>query len=226
MNTKLFTRIIAIAASSALLFGCTVNMGFNPNMTVGSGKIVTEPREVSGIKTVVVAGSGKLLVEHGDEESLTVTADDNILPLLTSNVVGGKLTLGARPGSSYSTRSDVVYKLTVKTLNGVTVSGSANAFANGVKAESFDVVLSGSGNLTASGSAVEQDITVSGSGNFDGEKLLGQMVNVKVNGSGNATVNVSDALNASASGSGNITFLGNPDTVNQKTSGSGKIARR
>ena len=226
MNTKLFARFLVLIASSALLFGCTVNFGSNPNTTVGSGKVVTESRTISGVNAVVATGSGTLVVEQGDVESLTITADDNILPLLTSTVLGGKLTLGTRPNSSFSTRSDIVYKVTVKTLNEVGISGSANGTVTGVKADTFKVVLTGSGNLTASGSAAAQDIMTSGSGNFHGDALTGAKVNAKTSGSGNITVNVSEELNANTSGSGNVYYMGNPTTVNPTSSGSGNVTRK
>jgi hypothetical protein len=226
MNTRLITRITALIASSTLLFGCTVNLGNNPNMTIGSGKIVTESRTISGVNAVVATGSGKLILEQGDVDSLTITADDNILPLLTSTVLGGKLTLGMRPGSSYSTRSDIVYKVTVKTLNEVGISGSANGTVTNVRTDSFKVVLSGSGNLTASGSAATQDIVATGSSSFHGDELTGAKVNAKVSGSGSITVNVSEELNASTSGSGNIYYTGNPTMVNPNSSGSGKVMRK
>jgi hypothetical protein len=226
MNTKFIARFTALLASSTLLFGCTVNLGNSPNMTIGSGKVVTESRTISGVNAVVATGSGRLIVEQGDVDSLTITADDNILPLLTSTVLGGKLTLGMRQGSSFSTRSDIVYKVTVKTLNEVGISGSANGILTNVKTDSFKVVLSGSGNLTASGSAATQDIVTSGSGNFNGDALTGAKVNARTSGSGNITVNASEELNASTSGSGNIYYKGNPSTVNPNSSGSGKVMRK
>ncbi|MGB5817698.1 MAG: hypothetical protein WBI27_21110, partial [Thermoanaerobaculia bacterium] len=52
-------------------------------IVVGSGVTVTETRAVSGISGVSISGVGLLIIEQTGSESLTVTAEENILPLLT-----------------------------------------------------------------------------------------------------------------------------------------------
>ena len=79
------------------LIGCSVILGgcmFNG--IPGSGKIVTEPRTVSGFSTVSLSGNGQVLVEQTGTESLTVTTDDNLLPYVKADVHGGTLELGTK----------------------------------------------------------------------------------------------------------------------------------
>ena len=45
----------------------------------GSGDVISESREVSDFNRVVFGGVGELQLTQGDQESLTVTADDNLL---------------------------------------------------------------------------------------------------------------------------------------------------
>ncbi len=59
----------------------------------GSGNVVTETRQVSGFNRIDLAGSGEVTIQQGDAESLTIEADDNVLPRLTSEVSNSTLKL-------------------------------------------------------------------------------------------------------------------------------------
>jgi hypothetical protein len=50
----------------------------------GSGNLQTETRTVRGFNEVELRDEGTLVIEQGAAESLTIAAEDNILPLLTS----------------------------------------------------------------------------------------------------------------------------------------------
>src|SRR3954452_19692731 len=63
----------------------------------GSGNLRTETRSVSGFTAVDLSEQGHLVIEQNGTEGLTITAEDNILPLLTSNVSGDRLVLGTKP---------------------------------------------------------------------------------------------------------------------------------
>jgi len=46
---------------------------------IGSGYIVSEDRNVSGVTAVRLMTSGDLTIEQGNQESPTIEADDNLL---------------------------------------------------------------------------------------------------------------------------------------------------
>jgi hypothetical protein len=79
--------VFLILVPSMLLAGCMF-----PEVQ-GSGNVVSETRTVSGFNSVELSGDGKLEIEQTGTESLTVTADDNILKLLKSEVSAGRLVL-------------------------------------------------------------------------------------------------------------------------------------
>lgn len=214
------------------------------NMVTGSGNVKSESRDVSGFSEVALLGSGSLSIEQTGTESLTIEADDNVLPLIQSTVSGGRLTIGPKENTSITNIKTLNYKLTVKDLNALDLSGSGNVTAPkinsdamslkisgsgnisiGVTANSLGTTVSGSGEVTVSGKAARQQLTISGSGNYKAGDLESKEATVKVSGSGNATLKVSDALDATISGSGNIEYTGNP-TVTQNVSGSGRVTKR
>ena len=189
----------------------------------GSGIVVTDSRTVSDFDEIVLSGSGEVLVDVNGTESLIVTADDNIMPLLTTEVHNGRLELGTR--SSISPTVAIVYKISAAALSGVSIEGSGSITATGVTADSFDAEISGSGQIKVAGTADELIVDISGSGRFEGEDLVAATGTADVSGSGHAIVNVSDNLDADVSGSGTVEYIGDPD-LNSAISGSGDIKRR
>ena len=207
----------AMLVGILLLAACTI--------VRGSGNLKTETRTVSGFAAVDLSGSGHLTIEQTGAESLTIEAEDNILPLLTSDVSNGTLRLGERDNSNILTTKTINYRLTVRDLNDLTVSGSGDVTALNMTVSKFTISLSGSGSITLGGTADSQAVTISGSGRYDAAKLASKSVTIDISGSGTAVVMPSDTLDATISGSGLLEYIGNP-TVKQNISGSGKISKR
>jgi hypothetical protein len=209
----------------------------------GSGDMNTESRQVSGFTKIELRGTGTLTVEVTGTESLTIQAEDNLMPLLTSEVEEGRLILGTT--EPVSPTQEIVYTVTVANLEAVSVSGSGALNASGIEAPAFEIIVSGSGTvsvdqLTAgelvvtmsgsgevdvSGTADLLGLVVSGSGNYLGERMEATTAEVEVSGSGDAVVDVTDQLEARVSGSGRIEYLGDP-TVDSSITGSGEIEQR
>lgn len=191
----------------------------------GSGQVATENRQVSGFTKIDLSGTGEVTIEQGGAESLTVEADDNVLPALTSKVSDSTLKLDKKPGTTLRTKNPIRYRVTVKELTGLEISGSGSVHAQGMTLQTLRVDMSGSGTVDLSGSAVEQDIQVSGSGRYDAADLPSQKVTAKISGSGQVALAVSRELKIDISGSGMVTYSGDP-SVQQDVSGSGRVIKK
>ena len=242
MFTRSRIALGALVASSLLFAGCRVNPFGG---VVGSGNVKTETREVSNFTSVELNGSAELEITQGNTESLEVEADDNLLPLLTSEVRNGRLILGAKPNTSFRTFRRMVFRLTARNLNEIVASGSGSVTVRSFEAEDLslrltgsgsidiaslsaravNVVASGSGSVSLNGSADSQDVSVTGSGSYGADRFATQNATVTVSGSGSASVNVSGQLDATVTGSGSISYSGNP-TVRKTVSGSGSVSGR
>jgi hypothetical protein len=187
--------------------------------------VTTETRKVSGFREVNLAGSGQLTLEQNGTESLTITADDNLLPYLTSDVSGNRLTLGTKEHTGVSPSKDIVYKLTVKDLNQITVAGSGTADAKGIHTDQLKVVVAGSGSFTATGTADQQDIMIAGSGDYHGANVKSKGVTISIMGSGSADLDASDKLSATIMGSGDIKYTGSA-IVSKNILGSGSVVKQ
>jgi hypothetical protein len=210
----------------------------------GSGNVTSESRNVSDFSEVELQGIGNLTVQQTGSESLTIEAEDNIIPYLKTEVENNRLTLYLENDDSVRTTKPINYKLTVKDLSDlkltgsgtinvenintndlkITTTGSGNVNAN-IETKNLEVALSGSGDAKMVGKTDSQDINISGSSSYQAENLQSKETKVDIRGSGSATLNVSDALDARIAGSGLVEYTGNP-TVSRQISGSGELRKR
>lgn len=188
----------------------------------GSGRIVAEERPVTGFNVIELTGSGEVVITQTGTESLKVSADDNVLPLLTSEVRGQRLILGTKP-RILLTNATIRYDVTVADLSALALTGSGNITLEKVEGDRLDVQFTGSGKIVASGNVQTLMLDLSGSGEFDGEQLTSQQAQTAVSGSGDVVVNAQETLAVDISGSGNVEYVGNPQ-VTSDISGSGSVA--
>jgi len=182
----------------------------------GSGNVITESREVSGFNEIVLEGSGRVEVAITGSESLTIEAEDNIMPLLETEVRDGRLVLGNE--RSYSATVDVVYTITAATLEGVQIDGSGAVITTGIDGTDFRADISGSGAVDVEGTLSGLlSVSISGSGDFDGDSLAAPNGRVDVSGSGHAVVNVTDTLEVDLSGSGDVEYIGTPSDQREES---------
>lgn len=204
---------------SSLLAGCGL---LRTEVVTGSGNVASEARTVDDFTAVELAGSGDVIIAFGPAASLTIEADDNVLPYLTSEVRGDRLVLGTRLNVNLVTANPIRYFVTVRELSAVTLPGSGTINIESMMANDVDFSLPGSGTILASGTADAVDVTMAGSGNVDLGDLRAATGSVRLSGSGNVTVWVTDQLQADLSGSGNILYYGQP-ALDEDIPGSGDI---
>jgi putative autotransporter adhesin-like protein len=187
--------------------------------------VTSESRNLSGFDEIELQGVGNLSIQQTGSESLTVEAEEDVLPKIRTEVENNRLILGPEPNTSIQTTQPINYELTVRDLNALNISGSGSVNAEDISTDELAVTISGAGDVKISGNVDSQDIDISGSGNYQAEGLESKEVKVDVGGSGSAVVNVSDELDAIVSGIGSVEYIGDP-TVNQDVSGVGAVRKR
>ncbi|TAF99588.1 MAG: DUF2807 domain-containing protein [Betaproteobacteria bacterium] len=218
--------------------------GFGGKTIVGSGKAVTEPRITPPFNAISIKGAADVAIRQSNKNAVEVFADDNIAPLITTEVQGQTLVIGFKEKTSVRTKTKLVVRVDVATLTAIGISGSGDVTADLLKLESLDVNISGSGDVrlndltaanlnvsisgsgdfTAAGSATKQRYAIAGSGDIRSSKLQGTDVTVSIAGSGDASVWATGTLTGSVLGSGDIRYTGNA-TLNKSVLGSGSISK-
>ncbi len=224
----------------AYLFALVVGISFQ---SVAQKK---EIRKVSDFSQVSVGGGifDVTLTQCDKEEVVLESKEDDLKKILTE-VTDNRLKVYI--DKKYSKRSNNIRaKIHVycKDLEVVESSGITKIYSqNKIETNKMDISCSGSGNITLdintkklsvslsgsgkaelTGNADENNIKISGSANIQALKLTTKETNISISGSGNASVNVSEAIEAKVSGSGNIRYTGTPDREKVKVSGSGNVS--
>jgi hypothetical protein len=231
-------RILTALALSAGLTLTACSAG------IDAGPARTEERDVAGATAVVLATAGDLSIRQGETAGLTVTAGENVLDQLTSDVRDGVLELEATRARVLGL-GDIRYELVLPEIHAVTVTGSGDVEADvgtrpelglqtsgsgsitfrDIAVEDLTVEVTGSGSVRVDGRATTQRATITGSGDYAAEDLASDVATVAVSGSGSADVDVETTLDARVSGSGDITYDGDA-RVSSEVSGSGSVSRR
>lgn len=236
--------VIVLLIVSLVLAGCgSISFGDLGNRVVGSGNVIKDTRPVSGFTSIALTCAGDVQLTQGDTDSLVIEAEDNIVPLLVSEVQGTQLVLKTKFNTSYTTTRGVHFIITVKDLSEIRSSASGNVDAGEIHTGAFNLVLNGSGDVTLAGlqassltveltgsgsadfrggSADQVTANLHGSGDFTAANLASQTAQVTVTGSGSATVWAKTTLSATLNGSGDLKYYGSP-AVNQNVTGSGRV---
>lgn len=209
----------------------------------GSGHIQTEKRDVRQFDGVLASGSMDIEITNGDNVSVEVEADDNILQYIITEVNDGLLDVHFKPYTSFNNVHVKVY-VTAPVLKRLFVKGSGNITSKNtiqntrsidtdisgsgdinvtVDAPDVKADISGSGNLSLQGHCKNFDGTISGSGDLKCKNLLSENTTVNIYGSGTAHVFSSVQLKGSIAGSGDIYYGGNPSSTQVNKAGSGSI---
>ena len=221
-------RMVGIALA-VFLSGCLVDIDFDGNSDGdrdrirGSGIEATTARSVAGFNEVSISGVGRLLIEAGDVESLTITADDNVLTHLRSEVDDGRLFLGPEDGVSFENIREIVYRLTVLNLDAIQASGVVQVIGRDLVSDAFVANVSGVSSIDLTGEAPVLDVFVSGVSNFWGRDFLTLDTHVVSSGVAYVEVNVRDRLDVKASGVSTIRYLGHP-FVSADVSGASSVS--
>jgi hypothetical protein len=220
-------QVTALSSTVGLILVVALNLGCvrwdNQNQVQGSGVAKTEQRDVEKFDQLSIMGGMDAVVTIGDQQSVTIEADDNVLPIIETKVEDGKLIV--EPTQGYNSKTTVKLTITVPQLKGVAVNGSGDVDVDGLNgAASFAVAINGSGDVTAKGTADSVSVAVRGSGNVELKDLRAKNGKVAVAGSGDVTVNASDALDVSVAGSGDVKYVGSPK-VTQSIAGSGSVRK-
>jgi hypothetical protein len=217
--------------------------GFSGAPVRGSGAQIEETRALSGYSALVLNAPIDVTLKVGSTERVTLRADDNILPLLETKVVEGRLEIGTRSGVSFSTRHPPKATVEFKQRNAIRMKGAGEVRADLIKAsvpelvvggsgdvtidrvevDVLGILVAGSGDLVARGRATRVGVVVDGSGDVDVAGVEAREAAVRVRGSGDVKVDAAERLEVDVSGSGEVRYRGLPQ-VKKKVRGSGSVA--
>ena len=232
-------RVIALVFLALLLINCSKNQ-----VVVGSNNIITQEKQLSAYDRIEVLGSYDVIFTDGEVGKIKINAPDNILPLIQTEVSDGLLRIGTGKGRYKVKEPIIIYVPVDSRLKQVDIKGSADIYTEknletktlnvgiygsgdarlAVDVFSLALEVVGAGDIRVSGRAKDLSIDISGSGDVEVPNLKAEKAVININGSGDVSAYVTENVDISIAGSGDVTIKGNPKKVKRIINGSGRVS--
>lgn len=220
--------VAGVSLANMFSFGRASSSLFNFSMNFrgerGSGNVTSEKRDLSGFKSVDVGGVYQVEITAQKEFGVEVLADNNLLPLIKTEVDGDTLRIDTTRRISPS--SPVRIRISAPDIENLQVSGVANVTVNDLKNTSFAIDSSGASKITVTGETANLTIDVSGAAKIDAENLKAENASVDSSGASKINVNVSGELRTDLSGASKVVYTGAPTNVVTKRSGASSVSQK
>lgn len=187
--------------------------------TTGEGSVMSETRDAGPFTRIEVSGGiSGVTVQIGQSASVEVRAQENILPLIRTEVEGDTLVITGT-GQGFTSSQGIEVVVVTPTLTEISMNGGSQGQIEGIDAASLNIELDGGSQLTVTGVASTVGLEASGGSTADLEDLSASAVTLDVSGGSSATVQASDEVSGSASGESQVTVLGDAQVNVEVSSG-------
>lgn len=223
----IFLGVLAVGfvAASASSFG-KLDTGdlfhFNFGGVHGSGNVITQTRELSNFHAIEVSNAIQVDVIAQKDFSVAVETDDNIAPLIRTEVSGGVLRISC--AKHVSTSGPIRVRVSAPDIDNVEVSGASTVAVANIKNTALSVDVSGASKVKVDGETTQLRAEASGASKVDAQNLTAENGTVSTSGASGANVNVTGTLKADASGASHINYSGSPKDIQKKASGASSVS--
>jgi hypothetical protein len=193
------------------------------NQVRGSGNRQREERQVASFTSIDTNGAFDITVVSQKQHTLEIEGDDNVLPMIATDVLGNVLHIRNR--SSYSVSQPVKITISVPNLEAVTSNGAGRLRITDLKNDRFELDINGAPAIEASGETKFLKIKANGAGNIDTHRLRATRADVNSNGVSQIDLYAREQLDVVVSGPSNVTYEGDP-VVNKTINGPGTIQKK
>lgn len=217
MMRKLALLIVIIPL---LTTGCHFNIH---DGVAGSGKRAMQKRDVPSFNAISTQGAFDIDVVCQKPVDLVIEGDDNILPLVTTEVNNNILYI--KSTQNYSVHEPITLKISVPDIGGLTVSGAGKIDISGIKNDKLEIDANGAPSIRVAGDTKVVDIDTSGAAKIDTHKLHAARAVVDSKGVSKVDLAASEQLDVTVSGPSHITYEGNP-VVKKTVHGPGSVEKK
>jgi hypothetical protein len=212
-------KILLIILLISLVSGCNrIHDGI-----VGSGKLQKQKRDVGSFNSISTEGAFNLQIVCQKPHSLEIEGDDNVLPLVSTEVSNNVLHIKSL--RSYSVSEPITLRISVPDLEGISASGAGKLEVSGIKNEKFVIDASGAPTIKAAGETKVLNVDASGAGKIDTHKLRAARVVVESKGVSKVEVYAAEQLDVTVSGPSSVIYEGDA-VVNKTVNGPGSVEKK
>lgn len=227
-RTSGFSPLLLALACILPATGCSIRIGgwkLGSSAIQGNGIVATEERVIDEFDSVDVSGALQIELSLGSDPTLSITADENLLEIIDTQVVDGKLIVTST--DSYSSSNPVVIKAGSIHLKKYAGSGATKGIVQVLEEDELAIDLSGASSLTlSSGSVSKLSVDVSGASTVNAPELLVQEAKVEASGASTVILQPIEQLSARASGASTVRYVGQPNILSKDESGAASVSAK
>jgi hypothetical protein len=210
----------------------------------GSGHQATENRKVSDFNRIDISGDFKIILKQDSSLALNITADDNLLKSIKTEVSGNKLYISTG-NKSICNAGPMTVTIGVHNVNLIKSSGAVELTTAGklvtkdlhfdlsgasqinmeLNAANVNTEGSGSTDITLKGQASAHTIDLSGGGKIHAFDFVVGDYKIETSGASDLEINVLRTLSINSSGASSIKYKGNPTSINNDKSGISSLTK-
>jgi hypothetical protein len=215
----------------------------NINCVHGSGNQKSEDRKAGDFSRISISGGFKVILKQDSSMTLKITADDNLLKYVKTEVRGKMLHIYTK--RNFCNSGEMTINIGVRNLDEIRASGAVEVESDGkfntkdlqfklsgatkvtMDLNAANVTTSGSGvtELNLKGQATSHNIELSGSGKvYALDFIVGSCI-IQTSGVGHCEVNVLNSLAVHSSGASEVKYRGNPSNITNDKSGASSVEK-
>jgi hypothetical protein len=211
-------QLLLIAAISLTLAGCHWQ-GIR-----GNGHIVTDQRTIEDFAELHTNGGAFDIEWRSGSPSLSITTDDNLLAYIEARKIDNHLELRTREHLRPTHHTKVL--VSSSTRSGARLKGASDLIVHALSGPKFAVQSTGAADVKLDGAVDELLADMTGASDLNAKALQARIVQISTTGAADAIVNATETLRVAISGAGDVTYFGNPKTVEKHVTGAGSIRHK
>jgi hypothetical protein len=209
--------IVLLTACVVLAAGCDL-VGIR-----GDGRIVTDQRTVSDFSEIEARGAFRIEWRSG-APALSITTDENLLPYIETRNINNRLSLRSRENLRPTHHINVV--ISSPTRSAASLSGASDLKVPALTGPKFAIESRGAAEVTLDGAVNELLVDMTGASDLRARSLQARSVQISTTGAASAQVNPTETLRVAITGAGQVTYSGNPPTIEKHITGAGSIRHK
>jgi Putative auto-transporter adhesin, head GIN domain len=211
-------HLVASLAAVSLVLGSCDWEGIR-----GNGHIVTDQRAVEDFTELHTRGGFDVEWRTGPP-SLRITTDENLLPYVEARKIDNYLELRTR--ERIRPRHGIQILISSSNRTGAKLSGASDLKVPGLTSDKFALESSGAAKVTLDGAVDKLLVDMTGASDLNAKSLQARSVEISTTGAGSAQVTATELLRVAITGAGDVTYFGNPKTVEKHVTGAGSIRHK
>ena len=209
--------ISVLAAAGLFTCGCELE-GVR-----GNGHVVTDQRAIEDFSELHTKGGFDVEWRSGPA-ALNITTDENLLSYIETQKIDNRLELRTR--ERLRPRRGIKVVVSSSTRSGARLSGASDLKVPALSGQRFAVQSGGAADVHLDGAVDELLADMTGASDLNAKGLQTRRAEIAITGAGDAVVQVSESLRVAITGAGEVTYIGQPKTVEKHITGAGSIRHK